>query len=79
MSTVDLGFDYVIESRDVLDARIVVLEERLQNAHAEVDHASGLAGMEGPGAAAAREARELEVEIDNLRQVAQRVEKGYPF
>jgi hypothetical protein len=79
MSSIDLGFDYAIATRAPIDERIAVLEERLRDAYAEVDLASKLVGLEGPAGAAAREARQLQVEIANLRQVADRVEKGYIF
>jgi len=79
MSSIDLGFDYAIETRSPLDERLAVLEERLRDAYAEVDLASKLVGIEGPAGAAAREARQLQVEIANLRQVRDRVEKGYTF
>lgn len=71
--------DYVYEKREALDQRIERLVERARDARREAAHASHQPGLLGPQRAAESEAEQLEAEIASLREVAVRVDRGFPY
>jgi hypothetical protein len=71
--------DYAYDTRESLDGRIAELDERARDARAEADHARKLPGLEGPAKNAEDEAVRLEAQVADLRQIAARVERGYPY
>lgn len=71
--------DYVHEARLPLDERIARLAEQAREARAEADHARRQPGLLGPAENAQAEAERLEREAAELREVALRVDRGYPW
>lgn len=71
--------DYIFETTDSLDERIATLAARAKDAREEADEAHKLPGLDGPAQAAEGDARDLEAELADLRQVQKRIERGYPY
>lgn len=79
MSEFDPEWDYAYETRAPLDERIARLAERAREARAEAAYALHQPGLAGPARNAQEEAERLETEIAELREVAVRVDRGYPY
>lgn len=70
---------YAHNTRASLDERIAELAERARDARAEADNARKQLGLEGPAKSAEDQAARLEAEVADLREIAARVERGYPY
>ena len=71
--------DYIVDARSELDARIGTLSSRARAARAEARHAREHPGLDGPARAAELEAKALDAQIAELREVALRVSRGYEW
>lgn len=71
--------DYAIETREEIEERIAALSARAAEAGAEADHARGITGLDNAAKAADAEANRIEAEVADLRQVQERIERGYPY
>jgi hypothetical protein len=79
MSGFDPEWDYTYETRLPVDERIAALSERAREARAEAEHARHQPGLLGAARSAEAAAKEFEVEILSLREVAIRIDRGYPY
>jgi hypothetical protein len=71
--------DYVYETRVPLDERIARLAEQAREARAEAYHARRQPGLLGPAESARAAGERLEREAAELREVALRIDRGYPW
>jgi hypothetical protein len=67
--------DYIFKTTVSLDERIATLAARAKEAREEADEAHRNPGLDGPAQAAEGDARELEAELADLRQVQKRIER----
>jgi hypothetical protein len=71
--------EYTVETRASLEERIAKLAQRASEARAEARHAREHPGLDGPMKNAETAAVDLEAEIAELREIAVRVDRGYPW
>jgi hypothetical protein len=71
--------EYAFETRAPLDEEIRRREARARAARVEAGHAQHQPGLIGPQRNAEAAARELEADVAELREVAVRVGRGFPY